>query len=203
MNPIKTDLPGVTIFEPTVFKDGRGIFFESYRRDILLAQGMDADFVQENVSVSNGHVLRGLHYQLKFPQAKLCRVLSGSVLDIAVDIRTGSPYFGHHVSVHLSSKNFRMLYVPRGFAHGVLALEDNTIFQYKCDNYYSPRDSMGIIWDDPDLNIHWGIKKPILSEVDGNLSMLKDIPTSDLPPFIPSFDAQPEKDTKRCVTSGD
>lgn len=183
MRVITTDLPGVIIFEPSIFKDGRGFFFESYREDTLQAQGICTDFVQENLSVSMRHVLRGLHYQLKFPQAKLCRVLSGEVLDVAVDIRNGSPTFGQNVAVHLSSDNFRMLYIPRGFAHGMLALTEKTIFQYKCDAYYSPQDSKGVAWNDPDLGIEWGVERPVLSEIDQNLLNLKNISKNDLPTY--------------------
>ncbi len=136
MHVSTTILPGVITFEPSVFRDERGIFFESYREDTLQAQGICTDFVQENLSVSKRYVLRGLHYQLKFPQAKLCRVLAGAVLDIAVDIQNGSPTFGQHVAVHLSSDNFRMLYVPRGFAHGMLACRDRSISDYTCDEYF-------------------------------------------------------------------
>lgn len=185
MHAITTTLPGVIIFEPSVFRDERGVFFESYREDILQAKGINTDFVQENLSVSKRFVLRGLHYQLKFPQAKLCRVVAGAVLDIAVDIRNGSPTFGQHVAVHLSSDNFLMLYVPRGFAHGMLALTDNTIFQYRCDEYFAPQDSKGVAWNDPDLGIEWGVERPVLTESDQNLFNLKNISKNDLPTFDP------------------
>ena len=184
MKATPTSLSEVIIFETSVHSDKRGFLLESYREDILQAQGIFTNFVQENLSKSKRHVLRGLHYQLKNPQAKLCWVPSGAVLDVAVDVRHGSPTFGRYVAVHLSSDNFRMLYVPRGFAHGVLILTDNTFFQYKCDDFYLPQDSKGIVWNDPDLKIEWGVESPILSESDQNLPNLSDIPENMLPRYF-------------------
>lgn len=183
MQAIPTALSEVIIFEPSLHSDKRGFLLESYRKDILHSSGICTNFVQENLSMSKRHVLRGLHYQLKNPQAKLCWVPNGAVLDIAVDIRAGSPTFGRYVAVHLCADNFRMLYVPRGFAHGLLALTHNTIFQYKCDAYYSPQDSLGIAWNDPSLGIEWGVEEPILSESDRNLPALENITKHELPVY--------------------
>ena len=183
MKATQTSLPGVVIFEPEVHSDFRGFLLESYRKDIMNAHGISTDFVQENFSKSSRHVLRGLHYQLKYPQAKLCWVPLGAVLDVAVDIRLGSPTFGKHIAVHLSSKNHKLLYVPRGFAHGMLVLEENTRFQYKCEEYYMPEYSKGIAWNDPTLAINWGVEQPVLSETDQNLPFLEDIQKENLPVF--------------------
>jgi dTDP-4-dehydrorhamnose 3,5-epimerase len=180
---IRTALSEVILFEPNVHEDKRGFFMETYREDMFQAQGISTHFVQENLSRSKCNVLRGLHYQLKHPQAKLCWVPHGAVLDVAVDIRYGSPTFGQYVAAHLTSHNLRGLYVPRGFAHGVLILKDNTFFQYKCDDYYSPEDCKGIAWNDPYLKIEWELENPILSDGDQNLPCLKDIPENDLPTY--------------------
>lgn len=183
MKAIPTALPGVFLFEPTVFEDQRGCFFESYREDVLQSCGITGRFVQENHSQSKRGVLRGLHYQLKHPQAKLCRVLSGSAIDVAVDIRVGSPTFGQHVKVVLSSTNRRQLFVPRGFAHGMLALTDKTEFLYKCDDVYHADDCHGIVWDDASLGIEWGTEYPVLSEADQVLPRIAELDTNGLPAY--------------------
>jgi len=153
---IKTDFKGILIIEPKVFSDDRGCFFESFNSKKLSDSGIKADFVQDNISRSKKGVLRGLHYQLDpMAQTKLLTVLSGKILDVAVDLRAGSPTFGKHLSVELNSDNKRMVLIPRGFAHGFVALEDNTLVMYKCDNYYSPVDERGIRYNDPSLNINW------------------------------------------------
>jgi dTDP-4-dehydrorhamnose 3,5-epimerase len=153
---IKTDFKGILIIEPKVFTDDRGCFFESFNSKKLSDSGIKADFVQDNVSRSKKGVLRGLHYQLDpMAQTKLLTVLSGKILDVAVDLRAGSPTFGKHLSVELSSDNKRMVVIPKGFAHGFVALEDNTLVMYKCDNYYSPVHERGIRYNDPSLNINW------------------------------------------------
>lgn len=169
MNFIKTDIPDCMIVEPKVFGDSRGYFFESFRRDVFAANGIPVDFIQDNESKSRRGVLRGLHYQLApFSQAKLVRVISGAVLDIAVDIRRSSPTFGKYVAAELSADNKRMLFVPRGFAHGFVVLQDDTVFTYKCDNTYSPAHERGIAFNDPVLNIDWRLSAAelILSEKD-------------------------------------
>jgi dTDP-4-dehydrorhamnose 3,5-epimerase len=183
MNVISTAIPGVFLFEPSVLEDERGCFFESYHEDVLKSCGITSHFVQENQSSSKRGVLRGLHYQLRHPQAKLCRVLSGSVLDVAVDIRVGSPTFGQHVKAVLSTANRHQLFVPRGFAHGMLALADNAEFLYKCDDIYQPDDCHGIIWNDPSLEIAWGIVSPMLSQTDNNLPRIAELDPEGLPTY--------------------
>ena len=170
MEVIKTDIPGVLILEPKVFRDSRGYFFESFsERDFRRLTGLDVEFVQENQAKSDYGVLRGLHFQKgEHAQAKLLRVVVGKVLDIGVDIREGSPTYGRHISVELSADNFRQLYLPRGFAHGYAVLSDTVIFQYKVDNYYCPESEGAIIWNDPDLAIDWRLDPDdiILSDKD-------------------------------------
>ncbi len=160
MNFIRTNIPDVIIIEPTVHGDHRGYFVETFRADKLEAfLGYKLNFGQDNESKSSKGVLRGLHYQLApHAQTKLVRVISGKVLDVAVDIRKNSPTFGQHVAVELTADNKRQLLVPRGFAHGFVVLEDDTIFAYKVDNYYSPECDRGIAFNDPALNIDWMLK---------------------------------------------
>jgi len=159
MKFIRTEIPDVVIIEPTVHGDERGYFVETFRADKLEEfLGYKINFCQDNESKSSRGVLRGLHYQLSpAAQTKLVRVIQGKVLDVAVDIRKGSPTFGKHVSVELTAENKRQLLVPRGFAHGFVVLEDNTIFAYKVDNYYSPENDRGIAFDDKALNIDWKV----------------------------------------------
>ncbi len=159
MNFIRTEIPDVVIIEPKVHGDDRGYFVETFRADKLEEfLGYKINFCQDNESKSSRGVLRGLHYQLHpMAQTKLVRVIQGSVLDVAVDIREGSPTFGKHVAVELTSENKRQLLVPRGFAHGFVVLEDDTIFAYKVDNYYSPENDRGIAFDDKALNIGWTV----------------------------------------------
>ncbi|MGI6046820.1 MAG: dTDP-4-dehydrorhamnose 3,5-epimerase [Petrimonas sp.] len=169
MNIIKTEIEGLVIIEPEVFSDERGYFFESFSQREFEEKVCKTVFVQDNESKSIYGVLRGLHFQKPpFAQAKLVRVVSGKVLDVAVDIRKGSPTFGKHVSVELSGANKRQLFIPRGFAHGFAVLSNEAVFQYKCDNYYAPDYEDGILWNDPVLEIDWKIpmKDVILSEKD-------------------------------------
>ena len=165
MQFIKSDIPDVIIIEPKVHGDERGYFVETFRADTLEAfLGYKINFTQDNESKSSRGVLRGLHYQLApFAQTKLVRVIQGRVLDVAVDIRRGSPTFGQHVAVELSAENKKQLLVPRGFAHGFVVLEDDTIFAYKVDNYYSPECDRGIAFDDASLHIDWIIQKEMLN----------------------------------------
>ena len=167
MNFIRTNIPDVIIIEPTVHGDDRGYFVETFRADKLEAfLGFKLNFGQDNESKSSRGVLRGLHYQLPpHAQSKLVRVIQGRVLDVAVDIRRNSPTFGQHVAVELSADNKKQMFVPRGFAHGFIVLENDTIFAYKVDNYYSPKCDRGIAFDDPALNIDW-----ILNNSELNLS---------------------------------
>lgn len=177
MNVIKTAIDGVVIIEPRLFKDDRGYFFESFSERDFNAQVRTVRFVQDNESKSSYGVLRGLHFQKPpFAQSKLVRVVKGAVLDVAVDIRKGSPTFGQHVAVELTEENHRQFFIPRGFAHGFSVLTDEVIFQYKCDNFYAPQSEGAIAWDDPALGIDWKIpaEKVILSEKDKHHPLLKD-----------------------------
>ena len=169
MEVIETDIPGVKIVVPKVFRDGRGYFVETYSAARYKAAGIAADFVQDNESCSSKGVVRGLHWQAApHTQAKLVRVIRGAVWDVAVDIRKGSPTFGKHVAVELTGENHRQLFIPRGLAHGFSVLSEEAVFQYKCDNYYCPSSEGGLAWDDPDLGIDWRVprKDVILSEKD-------------------------------------
>lgn len=179
MNVFRTEIEGVLIIEPQVFGDERGYFIESFNAERFLAQtGIEITFVQDNESLSKRGVLRGLHFQREpYAQAKLVRVVRGKVLDVAVDIRPESPTFGRYVATELSGENHRQMFIPKGFAHGYVVLEDNTIFQYKCDDFYHPESEDGIAWNDPKIGIDWGIPESeiILSEKDKDRPLLNDI----------------------------
>ena len=178
MNVIKTDIEGLVIIEPRVFGDSRGYFFESYSQKDFSENVADVKFVQDNESKSSYGVIRGLHFQKgEHAQAKLVRVVKGRVLDVAVDLRKGSPTFGKHVATELSEENHRQLFIPRGFAHGFSVLSDEVIFQYKCDNLYAPQSEGAVVWNDPDLAIDWMIPsdKVLLSDKDRKHPRLKDI----------------------------
>ncbi|MEQ8909213.1 MAG: dTDP-4-dehydrorhamnose 3,5-epimerase [Vicingaceae bacterium] len=163
----KTKIEGLLIIKPRVFPDERGYFFESYNQNKFEANGLNMRFVQDNISKSDKNVLRGLHFQLPpFAQGKLVHVIRGSVLDVALDIRKHSPTYGQHHTILLSEENKTQFYVPEGFAHGFVTLEDNTIFSYKCTNLYNPEAEGSIIWNDKDLNIDWQARNPIISEKD-------------------------------------
>ena len=183
MNVIETALPGVLIIEPRVFGDERGFFLETYSAERYKAAGIPLDFVQDNHSRSSKGVLRGLHFQLNNPQGKLVRVVSGSVFDVAVDIRVGSPTFGQAAWVELSADNKRQFYVPPGFAHGFVVTSETADFEYKCTDYYHPEDEGAVLWNDPELNIPWPIDKPLLSAKDSAARALANIPTSELPAY--------------------
>ena len=173
----KTEIPEVVIIEPIVRGDSRGYFMECFLKDRFNNEVVETVFVQENESFSNRGVLRGLHYQLPpMAQSKLIRVVTGRIIDVAVDIRRGSPTFGKCVITELSAENKKQLFIPRGFAHGFSVLEDNTIVQYKTDNYYSPQDEAAILWNDPALGIDWGLSEDeiLLSEKDRLHPLLKD-----------------------------
>lgn len=175
MKFIKTAIPDVIIVEPDIYRDHRGFFLESYNHKIYHENGINANFVQDNHSKSEKGILRGLHAQNPNPQAKLVRVVKGAVLDVAVDVRIGSPTFGKWVSAELSEDNFRQLYVPQGFLHGFYVLSDTAEFLYKCDDFYSKQGEIIVRWDDPQIGIGWPVKEPILSEKDKNAPLLKDI----------------------------
>lgn len=169
MNFIKTALEGVYIVEPAVFRDHRGYFFESYNQSVFEKAGLDYTFVQDNQSKSTHGTIRGLHFQTgEYVQAKLVRVLQGAVLDVAVDLRFGSPTFGKHISVELSDENNRQLLIPRGFGHGFSVLSDTAVFAYKCDNYYFPASEGSVRCNDVDLAIDWQVdmKDALLSDKD-------------------------------------
>lgn len=177
MEVIQTAIEGVVIIEPRLFNDDRGYFFESFSQRDFEKQVRTVRFVQDNESKSSYGVLRGLHFQKPpFAQSKLVRVIRGAVLDVAVDIRKGSPTFGRHVAVELTEDNHRQFFIPRGFAHGFSVLTPEVVFQYKCDNFYAPRSEGALAWDDPDLGIDWRIPadRVVLSEKDKHHPRLKD-----------------------------
>ncbi len=168
-------LEEVLLLKPQVFEDDRGYFFESFKQSFFKDFGLELKFVQDNEVYScDAGILRGLHYQLQNPQGKLIHVVSGAIKDVIVDIRANSPDFGKSVVINLDSKLHNMIFVPEGFAHGYLVLEEKTIVQYKCTNYYSPSHEYGILWNDKDLNIDWGVSEPVLSRKDSKLPELKD-----------------------------
>lgn len=170
MKITKTKIEDLIIVEPQVFEDNRGYFLESFNENVWKETlGFVPNFVQDNESMSAKSVLRGIHFQLPpNEQGKLVRVIRGSVLDVAVDLRKNSPTYGKHEKVILSGKNKRQFYVPAGFGHGFLTLEDKTIFSYKCTEFYNPEKEAGILWNDEDLNIEWGVNNPIISDKDRN-----------------------------------
>lgn len=177
MKFIETAIKDLLIIEPKIWKDNRGYFFESYNQKLFSDAGIDAEFLQDNQSLSQKGALRGLHGQADpFAQGKLVRVIQGRVLDIAVDIRQSSPTYGQYVSIELSGENQLMFWVAPGFLHGFVTLEDNTIFTYKVTNLYDKASEIGVLWNDPELNIDWGIdqKEIILSEKDTLLPLFKD-----------------------------
>jgi dTDP-4-dehydrorhamnose 3,5-epimerase len=179
MEVIRTDIPDVVILEPRVFKDPRGYFFESWSQRDFDALVRPVRFVQDNESRSIYGVVRGLHFQKgAFSQSKLVRVIEGKVLDVAVDIRRGSPTFGRYVAVEMTAENHRQLFIPRGFAHGFSVLSEVAVFQYKCDNYYAPMAESAIAWNDPALSIDWRLRPEdmILSEKDRHHPFLSDCP---------------------------
>lgn len=171
------------MIEPEVFEDQRGFFFESYHEDKFTRLGIKDRFVQDNHARSVKDTLRGLHYQLKRPQAKLCRVIQGEVLDVVVDIRRGSPHFGKWAGEVLSAQNRRQMYVPAGFAHGYLVLSETAEFLYKCSDFYHPEYEHGLAWNDADIEIAWGIEAPILSAKDRQNPPLSSIPSDELPDY--------------------
>jgi dTDP-4-dehydrorhamnose 3,5-epimerase len=179
----KTTIRDVLLITPVVHEDARGYFFESYREEVYRVNGLPTCFVQDNQAASTGNVLRGLHYQLNFPQGKLVQVVLGTVYDVAVDIRRGSPTFGQYVGSLLTDENHHQFYIPAGFAHGYCVLSDRAVFQYKCTETYHPEDEYGIHWDDPDIAIDWPVNNPLLSEKDASLPMLKTVPPHHLPEF--------------------
>jgi dTDP-4-dehydrorhamnose 3,5-epimerase len=183
MQRIETSLPGVYELRPLIHRDSRGSFIESYHHAKFADLGIKDAFPQDNHSISTRGTLRGLHYQLHHPQAKLCRVVEGEALDLVADIRVGSPHFGKWISVLLSANAQNQVYVPIGFAHGFLALAETVQFLYKCSDYYDSSDEHGILWNDPALAINWGNLTPVLSQRDANNPKLADVPIHLLPRY--------------------
>jgi dTDP-4-dehydrorhamnose 3,5-epimerase len=180
---IETSLPGVMELRPKIFRDARGYFLETYSSKDFADLGIKDTFVQDNHSWSNQGVLRGLHYQLRHGQTKLCRVVQGEALDVAVDIRRGSPHFGKWTTVRLSAELQNQIYIPAGFAHGFLALTEPVQFLYKCTDFYHAGDEFGVLWNDPTLNIPWEVAHPNVSEKDLKLPPLLAIPADKLSPY--------------------
>jgi len=171
----KLFIEGLLVLKPRVFEDSRGYFFESFNQRLLEEAGLEEKFVQDNQSLSQKGVLRGLHFQKEpHAQGKLVRVIKGAVLDVVVDIRKNSPTYGKYFSIELTEKNKVMFWIPVGFAHGFLTLQDDTIFHYKCSNYYNKESESSIVWNDKDVNINWSIENPLLSEKDKAGVALKD-----------------------------
>ncbi len=175
MQVSKTPIEGLLVIQPKVFTDARGYFYEPYNKKVFTENGIPDDFVQDNQSFSQKDVVRGLHFQNPpHAQAKLLRVIQGSIWDVAVDIRKSSPTYGQYFGIELSAENKTIFYVPKGFAHGFLTLEDNTILFYKCSDYYNKASEESLLWSDPEVAIPWQVTSPILSEKDLNGKLLKD-----------------------------
>ena len=183
MKILPSSLPEILIIEPAVFQDERGFFMETYQQRRYTEAGIESIFVQDNLSRSVLGTLRGLHYQVKHAQAKLIQVIEGTIFDVALDIRRGSPYFGQWEGVDLSDENRRQLFLPEGFAHGFCVLSESAYVLYKCTDFYAAEDEGGILWADPDLAIKWPISEPLLSEKDSQLPCLADIPPERLPVY--------------------
>lgn len=183
MKIINTNLSGLLVVETRTFEDVRGFFLETWNQTEYSKQGLQQNFVQDNLSFSRKGVLRGMHFQNPHPQGKLVYVIQGEVFDVAVDLRLGSPTFGKHFSIILNSENKKQLYVPEGFAHGFVTLSETALFAYKCTNTYNPSTEHSLLWNDPDVNINWPIEKPNISPKDGQARLLKDIPQSVLLPY--------------------
>jgi dTDP-4-dehydrorhamnose 3,5-epimerase len=179
----ETIFSGVTIIEPQVFRDNRGLFWETFHLGKYAEAGIDRAFVQDNHSHSSRDTVRGLHYQIKHAQGKLVYVVIGEIFDVAVDIRRGSPTFGKWLGLILSEENKKQLYIPEGFAHGFCVLSETADIMYKCTDFYFPEDEGGILWADPELGIDWPVKNPIISEKDLRNPTLKDVPLDRLPSY--------------------
>ncbi|MGH7254703.1 MAG: dTDP-4-dehydrorhamnose 3,5-epimerase [Nitrospirales bacterium] len=178
------EVPGLLVIEPPIFEDARGAFFELFHAERYAAHGIPGPFVQDNVSWSVRGTLRGLHYQLRRPQGKLVTVLSGYAVDVAVDIRAGSPTFGKWVGLDLSDRNRWQLYIPPGFAHGFCVTSEQAVVAYKCTDFYAPQDERGILWNDPGIGIRWPVTEPLLSEKDRAYKPLADM-AGELPQYQP------------------
>jgi len=181
MNIITTSLEGILIVEPKAFSDRRGFFMETYNQNRYFKAGIDSIFVQDNLSYSVKGTVRGLHFQVRHPQAKLVQVLTGEIFDVVVDIRPGSVTFGKWIGIHLSDKNRHQLFIPEGFAHGICILSESAHLLYKCSDFYVPDDEGGIIWSDPDIGIKWPVDNPIISEKDSLYPKLSELTDKQLP----------------------
>jgi dTDP-4-dehydrorhamnose 3,5-epimerase len=176
MQIITTGFDGLLIIKPEVFYDDRGYFYEAFRADFFAKHNLEVSFIQDNISKSKKNTIRGLHYQVgKSAQGRLCQVISGKVLDIALDIRYGSPNYGKHFALELSDENHTMLWIPPGFAHGFSVLSDETVFMYRCTEYYNKENERSIFYNDPDLKIDWMVTNPVVSEKDLKAGRFKDI----------------------------
>ena len=175
MNVIQAKIPGVVIIEPELFGDSRGFFLETFQAERYASHGIHGPFVQDNFSRSVHGVVRGLHLQNPSPQGKLVTVLRGRVLDVAVDVRVGSPTFGHHVAIEIDDEKCRQVWVPRGFAHGFAVLSESADLLYKCDDFYRPADEIVVQWNDPAIGISWGIESPLLSTRDAAAPLLANV----------------------------
>ena len=181
MNIIPTAIEDVLVIEPKVFRDPRGFFMETFHQQRYMKAGINRTFVQDNLSYSLKNTIRGLHYQIKAPQAKLVQVIAGRIFDVVVDIRPGSPTFGQWIGMHLSDQNNRQLFIPEGFAHGFCVLSETALFSYKCSNFYQADDEGGILWSDPQIGIDWPVKEPIISQKDKHNPNLSDLSDDRLP----------------------
>ena len=183
MNVSNTSLPGIILIEPRVFADARGFFLETWQQERYQEYGLPTHFVQDNLSSSVRGTLRGLHFQYPHAQGKLVYVVQGEVLDVAVDIRVGSPTFGRSYGIVLSSENKRQLYIPEGFAHGFCVMSEYAVVMYKCTDFYAPQAEGGVLWCDPDLDIAWPVRVPTLSDKDQRYLPLRKIPHERLPRY--------------------
>ena len=181
MKITNTDIDGVLVIAPRIFPDKRGRFLETFQAERYTAAGITGPFVQDNMSRSVRGTLRGLHFQIRRPQAKLVHVIQGEIFDVAVDLRPGSPTFKQYVGARLSGEDHLQLFIPEGFAHGFCVLSDEALFAYKCTDYYAPADEGGVLWSDPDIGIDWPLADPIVSEKDAALPRLRDLRSEQLP----------------------
>jgi dTDP-4-dehydrorhamnose 3,5-epimerase len=184
MRVIPTQLEDILVIEPDLFSDSRGFFLETYNADRYRSYGIDRHFVQDNMSLSVKNTLRGLHFQVSRPQAKLVQVIRGEIFDVAVDVRASSPTFGRWAGVYLSDTNRHQIFIPEGFAHGFCVLSETAIFSYKCSDFYDPADEGGVLWSDPQMAIDWPVKNPTLSNKDLNYPHLSDLTVEQLPKQI-------------------
>lgn len=182
---VQSPLPGIILIKPVVFQDTRGFFMETFHQEKYREGGIDRIFVQDNFSRSQKDTLRGLHYQLRYPQGKLIYTLRGKIFDVVADIRQGSPTFGKWEGFILSEGNRQQLYIPEGYAHGFCVLSETADVVYKCTDFYAPNDDFGVLWSDPTIGIDWPVKEPLLSEKDTKYPALDDMPEENLPVFKP------------------